>query len=317
MLFRFFPECRFADMRILKPFLVLSVFAVGGTAPAADTSEMRNVPVTKGLLLDLDADKGVEIEDGDRVSAWHNQVSGTDADVFVKRDEGREEKGSGRPTLKLDVPELNGRNSLMFDRQELVNMNEDAFDHLITGSGYTWFAVISVEKQAKGKKDVNSFFGNLRNGPPFEGFWGNLMDDNRVWMGTRNGVVGEKRTKGGKGKKVRPQLWDEKLNPQVVSKEALETGKYYLVMGRMGAGTETVPLDLYVGSLDPVDSKVVPVNPEANPSKMAVGQERDATNHPGHESYIGEMSRLLIFERPLSDEELAGVATFLKDSYGL
>ena len=48
---------------------------------------------------------------------------------------------------------------------------------------------------------------------------------------------------------------------------------------------------------------MVPVNPKANPSKMAVGQERDATNHPGKESFHGEIARFLIFERPLSDKE--------------
>ena len=34
----------------------------------------------------------------------------------------------------------------------------------LTGSGYTWFAVMSVAEQVRQLKDVNSFFGNLRNG---------------------------------------------------------------------------------------------------------------------------------------------------------
>jgi hypothetical protein len=285
------------NLKILFFLLVLS----GGI-------QASELPVTTGLMLDLDADKGVETEDADKVKAWHNQVADAEADIFVKRDEGRKEEGSGRPTLQKNVAELNGHSSLDFQQQELVNMNEDAFDHLITGSGYTWFAVISADKQKPGKKDVNSFFGNLRNGPDYEGFWGNLMDDNRVWMGTRNGI---------KFWKKKPPLWDDKMNPQVVSKEPLEAGKYHLIMGRMGAGTETVALDLYVNSTEPVDSKQVPVNPEANPSKMAVGQERDATNHPGHESFCGEIARFLIFDRPLSDEELAEMAKTLKADYGL
>ena len=66
-----------------------------------------------------------------------------------------------------------------FRRQELVNHDEDAFDHLLTGSGYTWIAIMSVYKQVVQLKDVNSFFGNLKNGGMYEGIWGNVTDDNR------------------------------------------------------------------------------------------------------------------------------------------
>ncbi|MEP4079449.1 ThuA domain-containing protein [Haloferula sp.] len=279
--------------------------------PIADTKVTppnpgtTNLPVNKGLFLDLDANLEVEVEDGDRVKAWHNQVSGNAADVFVKQDEGRKRAGSGRPTLKKSVSEIGGNSTLIFEEQELINMDEDAFDHMVTGSGYTWFSVMSVYKQRVGKKDVNSFFGNLKNGPHYEGFWGNLMDDNRVWMGTRNG-------KPAKGK---PTLWHKELNPCVVTPEPLTEHRYYLVMGRMGAGQELVDLELFINSTTPVDSKPVPVNPKANPSKMAVGQERDAVNHPGKESFHGEISRLLIYERPLSDDELEQMTRHLSDSY--
>ena len=268
-----------------------------------------DLPVTAGLMLDLDADKDVQLEEGGKkVESWRNQVPGAAADLFVKRDEGRKVPGSGMPTLKTDVKALGGHNALVFVKQELVNMEEDAFDELVTGKGYTWFAVISAYKQRKGKRDVNSFFGNLKNGSFYEGFWGNLMDDNRPWMGSRNGI------KPAKGK---PTLWDEKQNPLVVSPTPLEERKFYLVMGRMGAGQGTVALDLYVNSPEPVDSKTVPVNPKANGSKMAIGQERDAINHPGHESYCGEMARFLIFDRPLTDEELTTVAAHLTKVYTL
>ena len=272
------------------------------------------LPVTSGLLLDLNANLGVETEDGNRVKAWSNQVKGNGADVFVKQDEGRKKKGSGRPGLRRNVPAIGGHSALVFAEQELVNHEEDVFDHLVNGSGYTWFSVMSVAKQRVGKKDVNSFFGNLRNGPPYDGFWGNLMDDNRVWMGTRNGIafpVAEN------GKRPKAKLWDEKLNPCVATAEPLEVNRYYLIMGRMGAGEEVVDLELFVNSTTPVDKKPVPVNPEANPSKMAVGQERDAVNHPGKESFHGQIARFLIFDRPLSDEELVEVSQSLKKLYQL
>jgi len=137
---------------------------------------------TKGLILDLDADKGIEVEDGDRVVKWTNQVAAFPARDFVKQDKGRKEPGSGRPTLKKSVEAIGGHNSLVFRRQELVNHDEDAFDRLLTGSGYSWIAVISVYKQVVQLKDVNSFFGNLKNSGLYEGIWGNVTDDNRVWI---------------------------------------------------------------------------------------------------------------------------------------
>ena len=272
-----------------------------------EESTKPKLPVQAGLFLDLNANQGVKVEDNNRVEAWRNQVSGNAADVFVKQDEGRKKAGSGRPTLKPNVAAINGNSTLVFKQQELVNMDEDAFDHMITGSGYTWLSVMSVTKQRKGKKDVNSFFGNLKNGRNYEGFWGNLMDDNRVWMGSRNGKA--------TGKK--PELWNEKENPLVATKKPIEQNRYYLVMGRMGAGPGVVDLELFINSATPVDRKQVPVNPEANPSKMAIGQERDAINHPGKESFDGEIARFLIYERPLSDAELKPTIEHLLNLYSI
>ena len=64
--------------------------------------------VHKGLILDLDADKGVEVEDGDRVAKWTNQVAAFAARDFLKRDQGRREPGSGRTTLQKSVAAIGG-----------------------------------------------------------------------------------------------------------------------------------------------------------------------------------------------------------------
>ena len=299
-------------LRLNFPLIFLGLVSL--SFPLLAEEELAQVPITKGLFLDLNADLDVEVEDENRVLAWHNQVKGNAADVFAKQDKGREKAGSGRPTLRKNVAALDGHNALVFEEQELVNQDEDAFDHLTKGSGYTWFSVMSVEKQQVGKKDVNSFFGNLRNGMPYDGFWGNLMDDNRVWMGTRSGIP----TMGGKGKRKKTYpLWDEELNPCVVTQEAIAENRYYLVMGRMGAGTKVVDLELFLNTSTPVAKKSVPVNLESNPSKMAIGQERDAVNHPGLESFHGQIARFLIFERPLTDKELIELSKFLREHYGL
>ena len=60
-----------------------------------------------------------------------------------------------------------------------------------------------------------------------------------------------------------------------------------------------------------------PVKADANPSKMAIGQERDAVEHPGKESFDGEIARFLIYQRPLTDQELNKTIKYLALYYGL
>lgn len=254
----------------------------------------------KGLILDLNADKGIEIEDDNRVAKWTNQVTSFAARDFVKQDKGRKKPGSGRPTLRESVAAIGGHDTVVFKRQELVNFHEDAFDHLITGSGYTWLAVMCVHEQIVQLKDVNSFLGNLRNGGNYEGIWGNVTDDNRLWIGSRNGITFGR--------------WDRN-NPMVLAPEPIKQNKYYVLAGRMGDGRGTVQIEAFANCHKPVAAKSFPVNPQANASKLAIGQERDATNHPGRESFDGEIARLLIYERPLTDEELKRTIRYLKKEY--
>ncbi|WP_035600482.1 LamG-like jellyroll fold domain-containing protein [Haloferula sp. BvORR071] len=250
----------------------------------------------KGLVIDLNAAKGLKVEDGDKVVAWTNQAAvAPTAKEFVKRDEGRKEPGSGRPSLLG----LNGKPTVDFRQQELVCLDEDAFDGLSSGKGHTWIAVLAVHEQREGLKDVNSFFGNLRNGEKYEGIWGCLNDDNTPWWGARNGIT------FGRFDENNPKLEGPKL----------EVGKFHVLAGRMAAGTGTVGLEFFVNGDKPAATAKVPVNVTANPSRMAVGQERDAINHPGVESFDGQIARFLIWERPLSDQELASAIAALQKDY--
>ena len=215
-----------------------------GTILPARAADTQAQIAAKGLILDLDADKGVEVEDGARVVKWTNQITTSSARDFVKQDEGRKEAGSGgRPTLRRSVRAIGGHDTLVFRRQELVNHDEDAFDHLLTGSGYTWIAVISVYKQVVQLKDVNSFFGNLRNGGMYEGIWGNVTDDKRVWIGSRNGVTFGR--------------WDDN-NPMVLAAEPLKENQYDVVAGRIGSGTGEVQIELFVNDPQAAASKPFP-----------------------------------------------------------
>jgi len=254
------------------------------------------------LVLDLDAEKGVKLENGDRVAMWTNQVPGVAAKDFVKRDEGRKEPGSGRPGMMRNITALGGKSAIDFRQQELVCMDEDTFDGLTTGKGHTWLVVMSLHDQREGLKDVNSFFGNLRNGGKYEGLWGCLNDDNTPWYGTRNGITFGR---------------FDVNNPQVLGPAKLETGKFHVLGGRMAAGTGTVPIELFVNAPTATAKGEAPVSEKANPSRMAVGQERDAIEHPGVESFDGRIARLLIWERPLDDKELAAAFATLTAYYSL
>jgi hypothetical protein len=83
----------------------------------------------------------------------------------------------------------------------------------------------------------------------------------------------------------------------------------------MTAGTENATLSLYVNSPKATASRDFPVDPAANPSRMTVGQERDAIQHPGFESFDGEIARLLIWERRLDDAEFAATMRLLRELY--
>ena len=246
-----------------------------------------DIPVS-GMVVDLDAKLGLTLEDGDRVARWRSQASTQDPADFIKRDQGRDQAGSGRPTLRKDIGALNGQPALVFYQQELVCLDGDRFDCLSTGNGNTWVAIVAPHPQRVGLKDVNSFFGNLRNGENYEGLWACFNDDNTVWWGVRNGVTFGR--------------FDEN-NPKLGG-PVFEAGVFRLVAGRMAAGAGTVALELFVDAASPFARTEIKVNPTANPSRLAVGQERDAIQHPGVESFDGEIARLLIWDRPLTDAEL-------------
>jgi len=282
--------------------MVPVVFADPDGSPSAS-----KIPVSNGLIIDLDANLGVQLEEENRVSVWINQVPGSALDKFVKRDEGRKEAGSGRPTLLEKVKSINGNNTILFNRQELVNMNDDSMDHLLLGNGYTWICVMSIHDQKGGKKDVNAFFGNLRNSAPYDGIMASFNDDNTIWAHSRSTNL----VKEGK----RYPKFKEFVRPELITPDPIEEDRYYIIMGRMGAGEGKVDLDIFINSSDPIVTAPYIVTQETNSSRLAIGQERDAITHPGAESFHGEITRLLFYERPLSKDELESSLKFLTKEY--
>ena len=263
----------------------------------------------KNLVLDLDASAGVESDARGRVLSWTNRVRGFPAQKFVPNNQGRKVPGSGIPSL-LKAEGDRKFPAVLFRQQELINDHEDAFDSLIQGKGHTWYAVVAVYDQTSLAKDTHAIFGNLRNskaldggtGGFYEGFWGVMHTDRRVYPGVRNGLNFQRNGPN---------------NPEVLSKTTLEKHRYYVVAGRMGSGSGTVAVEVFVNRPVAENSGTVPVNPKADSSRMAIGQERDATNHPGNESFDGEFARLLIYDRAHDAAEMAATFDTLITLYGI
>ena len=68
--------------------------------------------VRKGLILDLDADRGIKIVDG-LVSSWKNQAV-SKVKVFKATRDASHKKGTGHPRLKEKVKAIGGHNTVMF-----------------------------------------------------------------------------------------------------------------------------------------------------------------------------------------------------------
>lgn len=251
----------------------------------------------------MNADSGVVVGENGRIREWINNVPNSKTKIFRKQDEGRKEKGSGQPTLLKNVQKLNGHNSVVFLQQELLNDDESILDSLITGSGFTWIAIVRPYIQAGDLRDVNSFFGNLKNGGNYEGFWAGFTDENFLWTGIRNGITFGR--------------WDNN-NQRITSTFPLDTSRYHLLAGRMQRGDKKAVIELFVNDLSIANATgIVPVNIKADASKLSIGQERDAIEHPGTESFRGEIVRFMVFGAPLSDDEMHGMESRLKTVYQL
>jgi hypothetical protein len=130
--------------------VLFSLTCLVGTASA--------VPVAH-LMFDLDAVQGVQQDAGGQVLCWTNQVSNCAARDFVPNDKGREVTGSGVPSYRSADDDCSFP-AVRFQRQELINADEDAFDSLIHGSGHTWYAVLAVDEQLSSAKNTHAFFYN-------------------------------------------------------------------------------------------------------------------------------------------------------------
>lgn len=228
-----------------------------------------------GLIQDLDADVGV-VAAGTNVSNW-NAVIGDNVAT-----------NGGSPQLIANA--LNGHNAVRLTNDKLSGSNVNQFDASLSGSGYTWFAVVDPDSNTGSK---NRIFGTLTNANPFSGQTADV-DNNRVHSLYRTGA--EENLSG-----ATQNIHD--LGPLIMA-------------GRLGAGADlgdTIPHEVFLNSATPDGVSTANVLSTADAGAITIGAERTG----GSEFYNGDIFRILFYDRPLTDDELNEVGFELAQLYGI
>ena len=255
--------------------------AVGTEANDSVTiTRLASGVVTSDLIQDLDAEEGVTTSGSD-VTAWANQAADGGDDVAT---------GTGAPQL-LSSATPSGRAAIEFTNDKLVGDDNAAFDHLVTGGGHTWFVVAKVKAPSG---DPNRFFGTLYTGDRYHGIAPGVYLDGRVYADTR----------------AKAGSFDA---GQTAGTANLNDGSYHIIAGRLAAGTGTAVLqELFVDSSTADGSGNVDVTTVANTGgELTIAAERIG----GGEYFEGDIARILIYDRPLSDVELVQNVTVLSNVY--
>ena len=92
---------------------IVFITALGGTCliRAESHQKAKSEAVPKGLILDLDADRGIKVVNG-RVTSWKNQVDWK-VKTFTATRDAKHKKGTGHPTLKEKVAAIGGHNTVI------------------------------------------------------------------------------------------------------------------------------------------------------------------------------------------------------------
>ncbi len=211
-------------------------------------------------------------------TTWSNQATGGD-DV------------SGLvPRL---TPAINGHSALSFDGStRLTGTKTTVFGALMNGSGLTWFAVVKSDAQrnnASGDVNRNQIFGTIMNTTPFSGFTAgvNLL--------------------------VQPYTMLRPMATEYPAQTGASIENTWVVLaGRLGTGTATPPADVYIDSGTVSGAQIV-LQTGAASGALTIG----AQNTTGGEFYTGLVTRILIYNRALSDAELAATGAALGTRYAV
>ncbi len=233
-----------------------------------------------GAIQDLDAELGVSVT-GTDVTAWANQ--GTAGDDMATT--------NGTPQL-LPGATPTGKAAIGLTNDRLNGDDIAAFDALLQGSGYTWFIVTKSH-------GVNAGGANGKN---------NLMGDLNIgsgWLGLTAGINGNETPYGIN----RPTGSDQRLTAAT----AINDDSWHVLAFRLAAGTTgTEQADIYVDSATAdVTGSVGSIAGATESGALAVGAERAG----GSEYVDADIARILIYDSPLSDVDLAENIEHLTNTY--
>lgn len=243
--------------------------------------------VTSGLIQDLDADVGV-VEaggEGSGVTAWENQAAAGGDDVTTDR---------GTITLTSSDESINNHNFVTLPSggpsPRMVGDDAEAFDGIMTGTGHTWFAVVRPEVDANpGRK--NAIFGTLQNSNPFSGVVAHVSSNNSL------------------GYMLRPANSDAFVDGTT----SVNDGEWHILAGRLEAGTGGQLAEAFTNGPVAEASLSINILDSSISDALTVGAERTG----GGENYLGDIARILIYNRPLDDEELNQTGFTLGELYGI
>lgn len=175
----------------------------------------------------------------------------------------------------------------------MVGTDPDAFDDIMLGTGHTWFAVVRAPEQDNGAK--NAIFGTLTNANPWTGMVAHVADDG-------GGVsVGSYMT--------RPTGSDVFARGET----DINDDEFHILAGRLEEGLDEVTAELFLESSTPEAEAFPIIIEESDSDEIAIGAERSG----GGEHFDGDITRILIYERPLSDSEMNTTGGELASLYGL
>lgn len=247
---------------------------------ASSIATLPGAILESGLIQDLDASSGV-VESGGTgtgVTSWANSAASGGDDLVTNRGSVTLSTAGSFPFLTLET----GTSARM------VGDDDSAFNSLLGGAGHTWFAVVrAAEFSNSGNK--NAIFGTLTEGFGFTG----------VVAHASNGVAGY-------------------LNRPFADNFTLGTtsivdGQWHIVAGRLSAGTGTQSADVFVDGPAAEASNSVSIPGTSGVGALAVGAERIG----GGEDYEGDIARILVYDRPLTDSEINLVGAELSELYAI
>ena len=249
----------------------------GGMQPGEDSGPSGPTIALTGLVQDLDADRGVTASNME-VSDWVNQAATGGDDV-----------STNRGTVLVVANAANGHDALGFSDSRMASDDQSAFDAIMQGNGYTVFVVVRPAMQDQTIKNV--IFGTLLDTAPFNG----------VTLGAAD---------AGANPYVMPRPSDVDI---FVQSSQMRANQWTILAARLSAGRNLQTAELFIDSTTAIESGTVNIPGDTDSGPLSVGSERIG----GTEHFDGDLARILIYSRPLTDAEFRETGQALSALYGI